>query len=117
LELNIPTHLNVARNHLAIVEYLGTYPGRSDDKVFVRTPSSTIQKIGELVNTMLSSNAYEKIMNATNGYTVPRNVKQVRNKKYRDQQKHKEATLCRGKFADNVVQIEQMVQDHSSFKQ
>jgi hypothetical protein len=80
----------VANVSVALVEYLGKFPGLSQHgniksgEEYLRTPATVMTEMSDLLQRENPLNAYNKLKKKHNATSGPSNRKQVYDKKYND---------------------------------
>ena len=108
------------KTNLALVEYIGKFPGlsahgnsKSGNGEYIRTPAEVLDEMGELLKTQKPSTVYNTLKRKYDEVSRPTNLQQVRNKKRRVK---KESNTSNGNnVADQVQVLENMVANNHNF--
>lgn len=119
----IPNDLPPFLKEAAVYEYIGTFPGttfhgntKHAAYHYTRCPAEVMQNISQKSIYMTPKNTYAAMLREDEDeYMRPQNIKQIKNKKYRDKRKRMTDmghTMYAKNFADNVQRVENMVHSH-----
>ena len=101
---------------ISVIEYTGEYPVKlashgnalHHDTAYVRTNPKVLEKITSMVDTRTPRDVY-KSMVFNDSINAPKDFKQVRNIKYRQQKKHGIQEGVKGNLADEILECLSMV--------
>ena len=105
---------------MAVVEYVGTYPGdkahgNSTDEAssYVRSKPEAVKKMSEAVRDNKPSIAYKTLKRELSPDSRPNSTKQLENKRCNDAKKRRKNTDNRGgNIADHVQALEESPDSH-----
>ena len=128
---NIPATMTLSLNPVALIEYVGLFPGRSlhgntkhpdKNEEYIRVSDKARSIIKEKVKTQNPKNVYDELnIDAERSiHDLPRNLKQVQNFRYQEKKKERKNTHKTDNYhhnlADHVLNAESMVYTHPYVK-
>jgi hypothetical protein len=119
------TH-NYLRKNIAIIEYIGQFPGRQfhgnvktqeAKRVYTRTKPGVKEQAKNMIRYATAKNVYDELNDNSDLLSVPRNLKQMQNLKYEMNRKNKRPTedLYLKNLADHIINIENRVYQKDPF--
>jgi hypothetical protein len=108
----------------AVVEYIGKFPVRENhgnrkkgNRAYIRTPTEALQKMGEAAMHRNPSNVFDECVVNNSDVSAPRDIEQIKNKKYNMKKKTQERDCRNVNFADNIQTLQNMVLNNPFVRQ
>ena len=118
------TPQNMTIKPVAIVEYIGEFPGRAphgkstkQTANYIRTPADTLKRMGDLskASTQPKLVFNKLLLESDNILDEPRNLRQIHNKKYADKKKNNHVSSQN--FADQLQYVTSHINEHPFVQQ
>ena len=96
--------------NIAIVEYLGSFPGhqphgnsQKTQQDYIRTPGHIMADIGIQAKHRLPKQLYNDMNQDNSILEGPKDMKQIKNKKYHDKRKGRTSSIQQGKQVTTII--------------
>ena len=115
------TRLGGQGPHIAIVEYIGMFPGlcahgnSTTDNEYVRLPPKVMTDITTLTGKMKPHQIFNQLSDKYDDFHQPSSIRQIRDKIYNVNKKERTVEGRNDNFADQIRHLENMVTDKDEF--